>query len=169
MTRAHGTRTAPILALALVVWALPAAAQERPPIPKDPEAIATWFVEDVWNKGDYRLAGQMFTADAVLHVRGQDFHLMPKFGLQVVQNWRGAFPDFHFQLEDMIVQGNKVALRIPFTGTHQGKFRGLEPTGKKINVTETLVLRLESGKIAEMWEDYDEYGLRIQLGLEKPN
>jgi len=32
----------------------------------------------------------------------------------------------------------------------------LEPTGKKINVSETLILRIEDGKIAEMWEDYDE-------------
>ena len=46
---------------------------------------------------------------------------------------------------------------------------GLEPTGKKISVTETLILRIEGDKIAEMWEDYDEYGMRIQLGLIKPN
>ena len=46
---------------------------------------------------------------------------------------------------------------------------GLEPTGRKINVTETLILRIDRGKIAEMWEDYDEYGMRMQLGLVKPN
>jgi predicted ester cyclase len=83
-----------------------------------------------------------------------------------VQMWREGFPDFHFKLEDMIVQGNKIVLRIPFTGTHLGKFWGLEPTGKKINVTETLILRLDDERIAEMWEDYDEYGMRIQLGGE---
>jgi len=82
--------------------------------------------------------------------------------------WRTGFPDFHFQIEDLIVQGNKVVLRIPFTGTHQGRFWGLEPTGRKISVTETLILRIEDGKIAEMWEDYDEYGMRIQLGLLQP-
>ena len=83
--------------------------------------------------------------------------------------WREGFPDFHFKLEDMIVQGNKVVLRIPFTGTHLGKFQGQEPTGKKISVTETLILRIEDGKVAEMWEDYDEYGMKIQLGLVKAN
>ncbi|HXJ96190.1 MAG TPA: ester cyclase [Terriglobia bacterium] len=87
----------------------------------------------------------------------------------IVKTWRAAFPDFHFALEDMIVEGNKVALRIPFTGTHQGKFWGLEPTGKTIHVTETLILRIEGGKIAEMWEDYGEYGMRMQLGLIKEN
>jgi predicted ester cyclase len=111
----------------------------------------------------------MFTADASLHYRGQSIPLTEETGLQIVKNWRAAFPDFHFQLEDMIVSGNKVALRIPFTGTHQGRFMGAEPTGKKISVTETLILRIDAGKIAEMWEDYDEYGMRIQLGLLKPN
>jgi predicted ester cyclase len=40
-------------------------------------------------------------------------------------------------------------MRIPFTGTHMDKFRGLEPTGQKIDVTETLILRIEDGKVAE--------------------
>jgi predicted ester cyclase len=142
---------------------------QQPSKPTSPERIATWVVEDVWNKGDFRLAPQMFTPQAVLHYGGRNIPLTPASGVQTVQRWRDAFPDFHFKLEDMIVQGNKIALRIPFTGTHLGKFWGLEPTGKKIDVTETLILRLEDGKIAEMWEDYDEYGMRIQLGLVKPN
>jgi predicted ester cyclase len=141
----------------------------QPPTPKSPKQIALWVIEDVWNKGDLRLANQMFTPGALLHYRGRDFPLTPEFGLQTVRNWRTAFPDFHFTIADMIVQGNTIALRVPFTGTHQGKFWGLEPTGRKINVTETLILRIDRGKIADMWEDYDEYGMRMQLGLVKPD
>jgi predicted ester cyclase len=142
---------------------------QEPALPKGPEAIARWMVEDVWNQGDLRLADRMFPATATLHFRGMNIPLSGQSGPDIVLRWRAAFPDFHFALEDMIIQGDKVALRIPFTGTHQGKFMGLEPTGKKISVTETLILRIEDGKIAEMWEDYDEYGLRMQLGLIKPN
>ena len=140
-----------------------------PPKPETPKQIATWVVEDVWNKGDFRLASQLLKPTVVLHYRGQAFPLTPESATQTVQTWRNAFPDFHFTLEDRIVQGNKVVLRIPFTGTHMGKFWGLEPTGKKIDVTETPILRIEDGRIAEMWEDYDEYGVSIQLGLLKPN
>jgi len=158
------------IALAIAGTAFCISGQSQQPLkPQGPEQIATWFVEDVWNKGDFRLAGEMFVPQVVLHFRGRDIPLTPESGLQTVQMWRDGFPDFHFKLEDMIVQRNKIALRIPFTGTHLGKFWGLEPTGKKINVTESLVLRIEDGKIAEMWEDYDEYGMRIQLGLVKPN
>src|SRR5262249_29710771 len=124
-----------------------------------------WLVEDAWNKGDLRLAEVLFAPGVVLHYRGQAHPLTAESGSAIVKNWRSGFPDFHFRLEDMIVAGNKVVLRIPFTGTHLGKFWGLEPPGRKVEVTETLILRIEAGKIAEMWEDYDEYGLRIQLGL----
>ena len=141
----------------------------QPPIPREPAQIARWVVEDVWNKGDFRLAGEMFAPGAMLHYAGRDFPLTPQSGMQIVTNWRAGFPDFHFKMEDMIVQGDKVAMRIPFTGTHNGKFWGLEPTGKKINVSETLIIRVAEGRIAEMWEDYDEYGMRMQLGLLKPN
>jgi predicted ester cyclase len=140
-----------------------------PPIPKEPAQIALWVVEDVWNKGDFSLAAQMFSPGAVLHYRGQDAPLAPESGVQIVKNWRAGFPDFHIKIEDMIVANDKVVLRIPFTGTHLGKFWGLEPTGRKINVTETLIIRIADNRIAEMWEDYDEYGMRLQLGLLKSN
>jgi predicted ester cyclase len=159
-------RIANLTILALIPCFVPA---QQPPLPKGPEQIARWVVEDVWNKGDFRLAGEMFTPNVTLHYRGQNIPLTPESGLNIVRMWRTAFPDFHFTIEDMIVSGNKVALRIPFTGTHQGKFQGQEPTGRKISVSETLILRLEGNRIAEMWEDYDEYGMRIQLGLLNPN
>jgi predicted ester cyclase len=156
--------------LSLTIFTMVSLAQQQQPlVPKGPVQIAHWFVDDVWNRGDFRLVDQLFTPDVVLHYRGQSIHLTAQSGLGIVRNWRTAFPDFHFTLEDTIVEGNKVALRIPFTGTHQGRFMGAEPTGKTINVSETLILRLEGDRIAEMWEDYDEYGMRIQLGLVKPN
>jgi predicted ester cyclase len=164
-----GSRPSQALLVAILAC-VPCLPQEPPPpVPKGPAKIARWVVEDVWNRGDFRLAETMFTPGMVLHFRGQNHPLTPEAGIGVVKAWRTAFPDFHFDLEDMIVEGNKVALRIPFTGTHQGKFWGLEPTGKVIHVTETLILRIEGGKIAEMWEDYDEYGMRLQLGLIKPD
>jgi predicted ester cyclase len=140
-------------------------AQQQAPTP---EQIATKFVEDIWNKGDLAVSGEIMASQVTLHYRGQAIPLTAESGSAIVQTWRAAFPDFHFRIEDMIVQRDKVVLRIPFTGTHRGRFWGLEPTGKRIDVSETLILRLEHGKVAEMWEDYDEYGMRIQLGLIKP-
>jgi steroid delta-isomerase-like uncharacterized protein len=162
-------RIIPVI-LAVVGCALSVNARaQQTPKPESPEQIATWMVEDVWNKGDFQLVSQVFAPQVILHYGGRDIPLTADSGIRVVRMWREAFPDFHFKLEDMIVQKNKVALRIPFTGTHLGKFQGLEPTGKKISVSETLILRIEDGRIVEMWEDYDEYGMKVQLGAVKPN
>jgi predicted ester cyclase len=134
-----------------------------------PEQVARRAIEDVWNKGLFNTGDELMAPTSTLHYRGQSIPMTPESAANVVRTWRAAFPDFHFRIEDTVVQGNKVVMRIPFTGTHMGKFWGLEPTGKKIEVTETLIFRIENGKIAEMWEDYDEYGMRIQLGLINPN
>jgi predicted ester cyclase len=131
-----------------------------------PEQVARRAIEDVWNNGKYD--GEPLLAPQVtLHYRGRAIPMTPESALAVVKMWRTAFPDFHFRIEDVIVSGDKVVLRIPFSGTHQGPFQGIAPTGRKVDVTETLIVRVENGLIAEMWEDYDEYGLRLQLGVIK--
>ena len=141
---------------------------QRAQQPATPEQIATRAIEEVWNQGKLQLSEQLIAANALLHYRGQVIPLTPASAANVVATWRVGFPDFHFRIEDTIVQGNKVVLRIPFSGTHLGKFWGVEPTHRKIEVSETLIFRIENGKIAEMWEDYDEYGMRLQLGLINP-
>ncbi len=132
-----------------------------------PEQVARRAIDKVWNKGVFD-GPPILAPQATLHYRGQANTMAPADMVAVVKRWRAAFPDFHFRIEDVIAQGDKVVMRIPFTGTHQGRFLGLEPTGKKIDVTETLIFRIDHGLIAEMWEDYDEYGMRMQLGLIKP-
>jgi predicted ester cyclase len=159
------TRVVQALIIIAIVAGRPAIfrAQTHP----SPEQIARREIEDVWNKGIYD-GEPLLAPQTTLHFRGQAVTLPPDGMLAVVKRWRAAFPDFHFAIEDTIVQGNKVVMRIPFTGTHLGSFWGLEPTGKKVSVTETLIFRIENGLIAEMWEDYDEFGMRMQLGLVKP-
>jgi predicted ester cyclase len=131
-----------------------------------PRQIAIRAIEDVWNKGDFE-GRPILAPQTTLHYRNQAIVMTPESAMQIVRNWRTAFPDFHFQIEDVIVDGDRVALRIPFTGTHRGAFMGAAPTGRSISVSETLIVRVANGRIVEMWEDYDEYGLRMQLGLIK--
>ena len=132
-----------------------------------PEQVARRAIEQVWNEGKFDGA-PLLAPQTTLHYRGRATTMTQEDALAIVRSWRAGFPDFHFRIEAVIVQGNTVVMRVPFTGTHQGRFWGLEPTGKKIDVTETLIFRIEEGLIAEMWEDFDEYGMRVQLGLIKP-
>ncbi|GAA3237076.1 ester cyclase [Nonomuraea helvata] len=62
-----------------------------------------------------------------------------------------AFPDVHVAVEDVIAEGDKVVCRNTVTGTHQGEYRGLPPTGTSVTYHEIFIFRLAGGRIAEIW------------------
>ncbi|GII94220.1 ester cyclase [Sinosporangium siamense] len=75
-----------------------------------------------------------------------------------------AFPDIHVAVEDLIAEGDKVVSRNTVTGTHQGEYRGLAPTGKSVVYQEIFVFRFSDGRIAEVWGVVDLYSQLRQLG-----
>ena len=79
--------------------------------------------------------------------------------------FRIAFPDLHIQIEDQMAEGDRVSTRITMTGTHQGDFLDLPPTGKRVRVQGVVLSRLEDGLIVEEWELLDQLTLLQQLGL----
>jgi steroid delta-isomerase-like uncharacterized protein len=76
-----------------------------------------------------------------------------------------AFPDIHVAVEDVIAEGDKVVSRNTVTGTHQGEYRGLAPTGKSITYNEIFIFRFAGGRIVEIWGVVDAYSQMQQLGL----
>lgn len=84
---------------------------------------------------------------------------------QMAHIFHTAFPDMGGTVDDVIVEGNKVAVRFTGTGTHQGEFFGIPPTGKSIKITGMNIFRIEDGKIVEHWNRADDLGLMQQLGV----
>jgi predicted ester cyclase len=77
----------------------------------------------------------------------------------------GAVPDVHVTINDMVVEGDKVAVRFTLSGTHKGEFMGAPPTGKKVMIEEIGIIRIVGGKFVESWMRYDTLGFMQQLGL----
>ncbi len=75
-----------------------------------------------------------------------------------------AFPDFHVVMHDEIAEGDKVAKVWSISGTHQGDFQGLPPTGKHVAMSGITVYRVVNDKIAELTWSYNLLGLLQQLG-----
>lgn len=75
-----------------------------------------------------------------------------------------AFPDLHITVEDVIAEGDKVVSRNTVTGTHQGEYMGLPPTGKSITYNEIFIFRFAGGRIAETWGVVDVLSQMKQLG-----
>ena len=75
-----------------------------------------------------------------------------------------AFPDVKFTFESDVAEGDKIAGRGYFTGTHRGDFQGIAPTGRRVRVKFHDVWRFENGKVVEYWGAADLLGLLQQLG-----
>jgi predicted ester cyclase len=75
-----------------------------------------------------------------------------------------SFPDWHETIEDIIAEGDKVWVRLSYTGTHKGEFMGLTPTGKKITSKAVDIYRIVDGKLAEYWNVTDNVNIFKQVG-----
>jgi len=76
-----------------------------------------------------------------------------------------GLPDLHLTIEDLIAEGDKVVMRASVTGTHQGQYMGVQPTGKSIIYNEIFIWRFVGGRIAEMWGVVDICSQLKQLGV----
>jgi steroid delta-isomerase-like uncharacterized protein len=105
----------------------------------------------------------LFAPDFVLHNGSMTIQGLEAFK-QVEAMLLTALPDIHYAVEDLIAEGDKVAVRLTVTGTHHGVLLGVPPTGKHTTVTESAISRIVGGKIAEHWSETDLLGLLQQLG-----
>jgi predicted ester cyclase len=91
-------------------------------------------------------------------------------GLQSYKAWNGgfrkAFPDVLFGIDEVIADGNTVAARVTYSGTHTGVLGAdIEPTGKYVSGPGFLVWHWLDGKVVEEWDYWDELGFWQQLGF----
>lgn len=77
-----------------------------------------------------------------------------------------AFPDAHIEPAHMVVDDEHIAIAYTLTGTHEGDFNGVAPTGKAIEVRGVQIGRFEDAKIVERWGSSDELGILKQLGVD---
>jgi steroid delta-isomerase-like uncharacterized protein len=76
-----------------------------------------------------------------------------------------AYPDLHITIEDLIEEDDKVVFRNTVTGTHQGEYMGIPPTGKSVTYNEIIIARFAGGRIAETWGVVDVLSQMKQLGV----
>jgi len=125
--------------------------------------LARRFFEEIWNQGDEVAIDRYIPLDA----KGND----PDFGSgregfkAQWRKWRTAFPDLHFEIVDLVAEGDKVLTRWVLTGTHRGEFLGIPATGRAIKVAGMSLDRIEDGLVAEGFDGWDALGLRQQLGV----
>jgi predicted ester cyclase len=74
-----------------------------------------------------------------------------------------GFPDVRHNLEHVVTESDRAAVRFILLGTHSGPFMGMPATGTSITISATVLMRFEDGRVAELWGEFDRLGLMTQL------
>ncbi len=85
---------------------------------------------------------------------------------QHIATCEAAFPNYELRTEDLIAEGNLVALRATFHGTQMGTFFGVAPTGRTVSVSLLILYRVEGKKIVESWMEMNSSALLDQLSAQ---
>lgn len=131
----------------------------------DVTSIARRVPEEVATGKNLDLVDEIYAEDCIEHSPfGQDIEGRDAVKEQL-QTFLEAFPDFEATVEDVVTEGDTVAMRVTLSGTHEGQFMGIEPTGEAFRVQNMVFTRVEDGRIVERWVQPDTLGMLAQLGV----
>jgi steroid delta-isomerase-like uncharacterized protein len=126
----------------------------------DNKAIARRFFEEVWNQQRLDVVDEIFAPTLIFNGA-----LVTREAIkQLVTARRAAFPDIHVTIEDQVAEGDKVSTRRTWQATHQGTYRGMPATGKRVKWTQISIVRFSDGRAVEDWAVADELSILQQLG-----
>jgi steroid delta-isomerase-like uncharacterized protein len=134
-------------------------------VSEENKALIQRFVKEAFNEGNLDVADEVYAPGFVSHESAGPVERDPEYVKQFVGTYRGAFPDGRTTVEDVIAEGDRVAYRWSFRGTHQGELMGIPPTGEEVTITGITVDRISGGKIEEEWNTFDQLGVLRQLGV----
>jgi steroid delta-isomerase-like uncharacterized protein len=134
-------------------------------MPERNKELAYRVIEDVWSGGNFELVDELLASDFVGHPGGLGEPFTgPGAAKEFIGRLREAFPDITFVVEDMISQGQVVASRWTATGTHDGEFMGIDPTGRGVTFGGMTIFQFDGDLIVEGWTQADALTMLRQMG-----
>lgn len=129
------------------------------------KALTRRFYEEVFNNKHMSGVDSFVAPHLIDHSRPPGAPGGIEGAKQTITMLLAAVPDLHYTLEDLIAEGDRVAVRYTISGTHLGTSLGMPPTGKRFTMPGVTLLRLEGGKAVEVWIVMDQLSMLQQLGL----
>jgi predicted ester cyclase len=121
---------------------------------------------EVWNSGRVDEVDALYAPDYVADYRP---YRPPVYGpegvKEMIRRAHATWADYHEELDELVVEGDTVALRLTVTGTHVGQFGPIAPTGRSVRFEEMLFLRIAGGKVVHQRGVVDNVHLLRQLGV----
>jgi len=133
--------------------------------PEDAKEVIRRWNNEGWSGGKYDLAYEIISPNMQVHgAGGQAVGMGPDGLIDLIRTWRTAFPDGRMEIDDLIVEGDTVAIRNTWYGTQSEEFYGIPPSGNKVVVTSVGIDRVQSGLVTEGWGELDMIGMMQQMG-----
>ena len=125
---------------------------------------------EIVNTRNFDRLDEIVIPDFVRHCQATpDVHIKSRDEMrQFLQQDLLVFPDSQISLQMIIAEGDMVAGYFTFSATQEGAIGPFPATGKKADVNYLSIMRLEGGKIAEMWVEWDNLAILSQLGHYPP-
>ena len=130
------------------------------------ELIDQFF--DRLNDRDLSVVDDLCADDFAVEInrKGTDESVIGPDGLkEIYEEYYAAFPDFRHEIDELVAEGDLVAVFMTTMGTHEGEFRGIRPTGNEVAIEDNGLLRIRNGKIVDARPLSDMLGLFEQLGV----
>ncbi len=132
------------------------------------EQLARDHFTRVWNHGEFDT--DVLTDDFRVHTHsgGHETYTLDEFR-EVIAQARESIPDLRKEPDDVFAADDRVTIQYTMTGTQEGEFKGVPPTGKEVEIAGVAVYRIEDGGLAESWFVADFLRAMKQLGVIEPS
>jgi steroid delta-isomerase-like uncharacterized protein len=126
------------------------------------KGVALRFIEGVFVRQDPNAVDELAADDFTAHTFGD---LPPgREPLKEVMKRAGeGVSDAKFEIQDVIAEKDRVAVRLTTRARHTGSFMGIPPTGNEYSIDEIHIFRIEDGRVVEHWHEFDKQRLVQQL------
>jgi predicted ester cyclase len=121
--------------------------------------------EELLNRGNLDVADELVAAEFINHEAPLGRDRGPESMRGLANMLRTAFPDLHFEIEELVAEGDTVAGRLTMSGTHEGPLMGTLPAGRSVRQDHMHFVRFRDGKVIEHWGVRDDLGMMQQLGV----
>ena len=120
----------------------------------------------VIDAGDFDRLNELFADDFAVDAPGLPEPLRKDMLFQLIKTHYTAFPDWIHVIEDVIADGDNVAVKLTQNGTHKAEYDGIPATGVKATLTAMHLFTVVDGKVIDWFAVEDYLGLYMQLGME---
>lgn len=125
--------------------------------------LVSRLFEEVVNDWNFAHLDEIFSPDFRPDATDASPVMGPDAAEQFLLWLRSAFPDLQYSIDDIVVEADKAVARLHAEGTHEGEYLGRRGRGARVHFTETMMIRISDGRIAEWWPQADRLSILEQI------